>query len=155
MSEGEGPTRGQGPIQGEGPIGVEDSKLDEMLGAARAIMPRAYVPYSGFHVGAAILNEDGTIRTAVNVENASYPLSVCAERNAASAMVVSGHAKILAVAVATDGPSPTPPCGGCRQVLWEFGGADTPVVVEGANGVRARWRLGELLPHAFGPDDLR
>ena len=139
----------------KGPREIEDSQIDEMLHAARAIMPRAYVPYSGFHVGAAILNEDGTIRTAVNVENASYPLSVCAERNAAAAMVASGHGKILAVTVATDAPSPTPPCGGCRQVLWEFGEADTPVVAEGASGVRARWRLGELLPHAFGPDDLR
>ena len=146
---------GEGPIQGVGSRDVEDPKLDEMLRAARAIMPRAYVPYSGFHVGAAILNEDGTIRTAVNVENASYPLSVCAERNAAAAMVASGHGKILAVAVATDAPSPTPPCGGCRQVLWEFGEAGTSVVAEGANGVRARWHLGELLPHAFGPDDLR
>ena len=134
---------------------VDDAKLDELLRAARAIMPRAYVPHSGFHVGAAILNEDGTIRTAVNVENASYPLSVCAERNAAAAMVASGQGTILAVTVATDAPSPTPPCGGCRQVLWEFGDTDTPVVAEGANGVRARWRLGELLPHAFGPDDLR
>ncbi len=134
---------------------VDDAKLDEMLSAARAIMSRAYVPYSGFRVGATILNEDGMIRPGVNVENASYPLSVCAERNAVASMVMSGHQKILAVAFATDGPSPTPPCGGCRQVLWEFGDADTPVVAEGANGVRARWRLGELLPHAFGPDDLR
>jgi cytidine deaminase len=139
----------------EGSTEVEDPKLDEMLGAARAIMPRAYVPYSGFHVGAVILNEDGTIRLGVNIENASYPLSVCAERNAVASMVMSGHGKILAVAVATDADTPTPPCGGCRQVLWEFGDADTPVVAEGANGVRARWRLGELLPHAFGPDDLR
>jgi cytidine deaminase len=141
--------------EAEDPVGVEDSTIDEMLEAARAIMPNAYVPYSGFHVGAALLNEDGTIRAAVNVENASYPLSVCAERNAAASMVASGQGKILAVAVATDAHTPTPPCGGCRQVLREFGGADTPVVAEGANGVRARWRLGELLPHAFGPDDLR
>ena len=139
----------------ESPRPVDDSKLDEMLQAARAILPRAYVRYSGFHVGAALLNEDGAIRSAVNVENASYPLSVCAERNAAAVMVASGHTKILAVAVATNAKTPTPPCGGCRQVLWEFGDADTPVVTEGANGVRARWRLGELLPHAFGPDDLR
>lgn len=135
--------------------GVDDAQLDQMLSAARAIMPRAYVPYSGFHVGAALLNEDGTIRPGVNIENASYPLSVCAERNAVAMMVMSGYQKILAVAVATDADTPTPPCGGCRQVLWEFGDADTPVVAEGANGVRARWRLGELLPHAFGPDDLR
>jgi cytidine deaminase len=144
-----------GPRNETGPGEVEDSKIDEMLKAARAIMPRAYVPYSRFRVGAVILNEDGTTRPGVNIENASYPLSVCAERNAVASMVMSGHAKILAVAVATDADSPTPPCGGCRQVLWEFGDADTPVVAEGANGVRARWRLGELLPHAFGPDDLR
>lgn len=134
---------------------VDDATLEEMIAAARAIMPRAYVPYSGFHVGAAVLNEDGTIRPGVNVENASYPLSVCAERNAVASMVIAGRKKILAVAVATDAPTPTPPCGGCRQVLWEFGDADTPVVAEGADGARARWRLGELLPHAFGPDDLR
>ena len=134
---------------------VEDSTLDEMLRSARAIMPRAHVPYSGFHVGAALLNEDDVIRQGVNVENASYPLSVCAERNAVASMVGSGRRKILAVAVATGAPTPTPPCGGCRQVLWEFGDADTPVVAEGADGTRARWRLGDLLPHAFGPDDLR
>src|SRR5687767_12765701 len=134
---------------------LDDARLNEMLGAARAIRQRAYAPYSGFPVGAAILNEDGMIRGGVNIENASYPLSVCAERNAVAMMVMSGQEKILAVAVATDADMPTPPCGGCRQVLWEFGDADTPVVAEGANGVRARWRLGELLPHAFGPDDLR
>jgi len=134
---------------------VTDATLDEMLRAAREIMPRAYVPYSGFHVGAALLDEDGTIRAAVNVENASYPLSVCAERNAVASMVGAGQEKIFAVAVATNAVHPTPPCGGCRQVLWEFGDADMPVVAEGADGIRARWRLGELLPHAFGPDDLR
>jgi cytidine deaminase len=134
---------------------VTDATLDEMLRAAREIMPRAYVPYSGFHVGAALLDEDGAIRTAVNVENASYPLSVCAERNAVASMVGAGQKKIFAVAVATNAAHPTPPCGGCRQVLWEFGDADTPVVAEGADGIRSRWRLGELLPHAFGPDDLR
>jgi cytidine deaminase len=139
----------------EGPTEIEDATLEEMLRAARAIMPRAYVPYSGFHVGAALLNEDGAIRSGVNVENASYPLSVCAERNAVASMVGSGQTKVLAVAVATNAAHPTPPCGGCRQVLWEFGDADTPVVAEGAEGVRARWRLGDLLPDAFGPDDLR
>jgi cytidine deaminase len=139
----------------EGSREVDDATLDEMLRAARAIMSRAYVPYSGFHVGAALLNEDGTIRLGVNVENASYPLSVCAERNAVASMVGSGQTKILAVAVATNAAHPTPPCGGCRQVLWEFGDADTPVVAEGADGIRARWRLGALLPDAFGPDDLR
>jgi cytidine deaminase len=133
---------------------VDDERLDELLRAARASLPNAYAPYSRFHVGAAILSEDGAVRAGVNIENASYPLSVCAERNAVAAMVVAGARRIEAVAVATDADTPTPPCGGCRQVLWEFAGADTPVVAEGARGVRARWRLGELLPHAFGPDDL-
>jgi cytidine deaminase len=133
---------------------VDDAKLDELVRAARAMMPRAHAPYSGFHVGAALLDEDGTIRPGVNIENASYPLSVCAERNAVATMIMSGSKRILAVGVATDAERPTPPCGGCRQVLWEFGDADTPVVAEGAGGVRARWRLGDLLPDAFGPDDL-
>jgi cytidine deaminase len=133
---------------------IDDAKLDEMVRAARAIRQRAYAPYSGFPVGAAVLTEHGMIRGGVNIENASYPLSVCAERNAVASMVMSGYEKILAVAVATDAERPTPPCGGCRQVLWEFAGADTPVVAEAAEGVRARWRLGELLPHAFGPEDL-
>jgi cytidine deaminase len=134
--------------------GVEDGRLDELAGAARAIRSRAYAPYSGFLVGAAVLSEDGTIYPGVNLENASYPLSVCAERNAVAATVLAGQRRILAVAVATDGERPTPPCGGCRQVLWEFGDADTPVVAEGAGGVRVRWTLGQLLPDAFGPDDL-
>ena len=135
-------------------VEVDDAKIDEMIRAARQIMRRAYAPYSGFQVGAAVLNEDGTIRAGVNVENASYPLSVCAERNAVAAMVLAGQHRILAVAVATEARRPTPPCGGCRQVLFEFGEADAPVVAEGAAGVRASWRLGELLPDAFGPDDL-
>ena len=134
--------------------GVDDAKLDELVRAARAIRARAYAPYSGFLVGSALLNEDGMIRGGVNIENASYPLSVCAERNAVASMVMSGYEKILAVGVATDAERPTPPCGGCRQVLWEFGDADTQVVAEGADGVRARWTLGQLLPEAFGPDDL-
>jgi cytidine deaminase len=132
----------------------DDARLDEMIHAAREAMPQAYAPYSAFRVGAAILNEDGVVRSGVNVENASYPLSVCAERNAVAAMVVAGQRQVLAVAVATDATTPTPPCGGCRQVLWEFGDADTVVVAEGAGGVRARWRLGDLLPDAFGPNDL-
>jgi cytidine deaminase len=133
---------------------VDETMVDEMLRSARDLLPRAYAPYSGFHVGAALLDGDAAIRTGVNIENASYPLSVCAERNAVGSMIASGERRILAVAVATDAPAPTPPCGGCRQVLWEFGDADTPIVAEGAEGIRSRWRLGDLLPHAFGPDDL-
>jgi cytidine deaminase len=134
---------------------VADDTLDALVRTARAARERAYAPYSGFLVGSALLNEDGEIRPGVNIENASYPMSVCAERNAVAAMISAGQRRIRAVAVATDADRPTPPCGGCRQVLWEFGDADTPVVAEGAGGVRVRWRLGDLLPDAFGPDDLR
>lgn len=133
---------------------VDDAALEAMLRTAREQLPRAYAPYSGFHVAAALLNEDGQVRPGVNIENASYPLSVCAERNAVGSMVLAGQRRIIAVAVATDGDTATPPCGGCRQVLWEFGDADTPVIAEGAGGVRSRWRLGDLLPDAFGPGDL-
>jgi cytidine deaminase len=129
--------------------GVED-RLEDLLAAARAVRERAYAPYSDFAVGAAVL-AGGTIFTGLNVENASYPLSVCAERSAVSAMVAAGVRRIEAVAVVAGGSQgPTPPCGGCRQVLWEFAEAGVPVVSEHASdGGRARWTVGELLPAAF------
>jgi cytidine deaminase len=126
---------------------VNDEELGDLLAAAREIRGRAYVPYSGFQVGAAILAEE-RVFTAVNVENASYPLSVCAERNAVAAMVAAGKRRLQAVAVVTDAERPTPPCGGCRQVLAEFG-IDAVVVSETLGGVRARWTVSELLPEPF------
>jgi cytidine deaminase len=126
---------------------VNDEELGDLLAAAREIRGRAYVPYSGFQVGAAILAEE-QVFTAVNVENASYPLSVCAERNAVAAMVAAGRRRLQAVAVVTDAERPTPPCGGCRQVLAEFG-IDAVVVSETLGGVRARWTVSELLPEPF------
>src|SRR5947207_11936726 len=83
-------------------------------------MDRAYAPYSGFAVGAAVI-ANGQIFTGQNIENASYPVSVCAERNAVGRMIDAGERRIDAVAVVTAAESPTPPCGACRQVLWEFG----------------------------------
>lgn len=134
---------------------IEPDVLDRMVASARAIRKNAYAPYSGFHVGAALLAGD-EIFAAVNVENASYPMSVCAERNAVSMAVASGAAAgTRAVAVVTDADTPIPPCGGCRQVLFEFGGAGLAVVAESADGsVRTMWSLDELLPDAFGPSDL-
>jgi cytidine deaminase len=126
---------------------VNDEELGDLLAAAREIRGRAYVPYSGFQVGAAILAEE-EVFTAVNVENASYPLSVCAERNAVAAMVTAGKRRLQAVAVVTDAERPTPPCGGCRQVLAQFG-IDAVVVSETLGGVRARWTVSELLPEPF------
>jgi cytidine deaminase len=133
---------------------IEPVRLDELVQAARDIRAIAYAPYSGFHVGAALLAGD-RILTAVNVENASYPLSVCAERNAVATAVAAGTTDVRAVAVVTDAETPTPPCGGCRQVLFEFGGPGMAVIAENADGsVRTYWSLDELLPHAFGPRDL-
>ena len=134
---------------------IEPEVLEGMIAAARDVRVKAYAPYSGFHVGAAVL-AGNDILAAVNVENASYPLSVCAERNAVAMAVAGGvAAAIRAVAVVTDAGTPTPPCGGCRQVLFEFGGPGMAVVAESADGSeRATWSLDQLLPHAFGPTDL-
>ena len=128
--------------------------IDGLVGAARGARERAYAPYSGFLVGAAILADDGRVFTGVNVENASYPLSVCAERTAVQRGVAEGARRFSAVAVVASNDEPTWPCGGCRQVLLEFG-ADMVVVSEGLGGSRMERPLRELLPDAFGPDKLR
>jgi cytidine deaminase len=127
--------------------------VDALVAAARAARERAYAPYSDFLVGAAVI-ADGETFTAPNIENASYPLSVCAERNAVAVAVAAGHRRIRAVAVVGSGDTPTPPCGGCRQVLFEFGGPGLTVICESPAGARTMWALEDLLPEAFGPDDL-
>ncbi len=103
-------------------------------------------------MGAAVLAGD-RIFTGVNVENAAYPLTVCAERNAVAAAVAAGERRIEAVAVVAGDAEPSPPCGGCRQVLAELG-PEALVVCESVPGERRTWRLPELLPEAFGPASL-
>lgn len=126
--------------------------IDEAVRQARDAMTRAYAPYSGFRVGAAIV-AGGRIFTGQNIENASHPVAVCAERNAVAHMVNAGVLRIDAVAVATEEEEPTPPCGACRQVLWEFG-PESIVIAETPAGERVVWALEDLLPYAFGPRDL-
>ena len=126
---------------------LDEAALEGLVEAARAVRDQAYAPYSGFAVGAALLAE-GRVFTAVNVENASYPISVCAERNAVAAMVAAGERIIDAIAVVTAAPSPTPPCGACRQVLWEFGPSGT-VIAETDGGSRLLWAIEDLLPAPF------
>ena len=117
--------------------------------AARAVRRRAYAPYSRFRVGAAVA-AGGRIHSGCNVENASYGLTLCAERSAAAAAVAAGARRIEAVAVASGTSPPTPPCGMCLQTLAELAGPGLPVVLLGARGGRVETTLGELLPRAFG-----
>lgn len=117
--------------------------------AARAVRARAWAPYSRFRVGAAVL-AGGAIHRGCNVENASYGLTVCAERNAVAAAVAAGARRVEAVAVASGTAPPTPPCGACLQVLAELGRPETVVLLVGARGTRVETTLGELLPRAFG-----
>lgn len=132
--------------------GPPDGNLDLLLAEARSAMDRAYAPYSRFFVGAAVSTEIGVFAGA-NVENASYGLSICAERVAAASAVAAGARTIDAVAVTSSAEEPTSPCGACRQFLNEFGPTMT-VVSEGTSGRRKTWRLSDLLPDAFGPSDL-
>jgi cytidine deaminase len=129
--------------------------VTDLEAAALAAMPHAYAPYSKFHVGAAI-RADGEVFTGVNVENASYPLSVCAERNAIAAAISAGKHRLEEVAVATNASPPAAPCGGCRQVLREFVAEPDDVMITAINpqGERRAWTLGQLLPDSFTGDEL-
>jgi cytidine deaminase len=117
--------------------------------AARTAMARAYAPYSDFPVGAAGLTDDGRIVVGCNVENASYGLGLCAECGLVSALHGTGGGRLVAVSVVERHGEPVMPCGRCRQLLWEHGGAD--LLLETARGVLP---MSEVLPDAFGPDDL-
>ena len=129
------------------------TRLAGLLRAASRARARAYAPYSNFPVGAAVLS-GGRIFAACNVENSSYPLSACAERNAVAMAVSAGMRRIDAVAIVGGGDRAAAPCGGCRQVLAEFCAQDAPVVFASASGETVRTTLGALLPGAFGPADL-
>jgi cytidine deaminase len=117
------------------------------MARARAARDRAYAPYSGFHVGAALLTGDGEVFEGCNVENASYGLTICAERGAVMAAVAAGKRTFRAVFIATDGSGPAAPCGACRQVLAEF--APDLLVVSEAGGTTTEWTMDRLLPDPF------
>ena len=120
---------------------------------AAAAMEHAYAPYSRFRVGAALLGADGSIAEGCNVENASYPAGICAERAAVASAVARGVRDFAAIMIFTEAESPTPPCGMCRQVLMEFA-PHLEVLSVTRNGAEARWSMSDLLPRAFTPTSL-
>lgn len=125
----------------------------ELIAAARTARERAYVPYSHFPVGAALLADDGTLYTGCNIENASFGLTNCAERTAIFKMVSDGRRRFTAIAVIGDTEGPCSPCGACRQVMSEFG-PDARVVLTNLKGDTLVTSVRELLPGAFTPGDV-
>lgn len=128
-----------------------ESKFEELIERASAARSAAYVPYSGFAVGAALLTASGEIYSACNVENASYGLTLCAERNAVACAVADGQRDFIAIAVVSD--RGVTPCGACRQVLAEFA-PDMTVIVADVDCSWKKYTVRGLLPDGFGPGDL-
>lgn len=139
---------------GETPASSGDHQMVVLRERALAAMDRAYAPYSNFRVGAALLASDGMITEGCNVENASYPAGICAERGAVAAAVARGSQRFEALIIASEADDPTPPCGICRQVLQEFS-PHLLIVSVTRSGREARWSLDELLPKAFTPQSLQ
>ena len=120
----------------------------KLVAAARKARRNARAEYSKFKVGAALETADGTVMTGCNIENASYGLTICAERVAMFKALSEGHRKFRRIAIVIDSTAPTPPCGACRQILWEFGG-DLEVILANPRGETGRYQLGDLLPQPF------
>src|SRR5215831_20593417 len=121
---------------------------DLLLSAALAAREHAHAPFSGFRVGAAVEDESGRVHTGCNVENATYGLTICAERVAIFKAISEGVLGFRRIAIVADTESLTPPCGACRQILWEFCG-DIEIVLGNLNGKTETLHLGELFPRAF------
>jgi cytidine deaminase len=124
------------------------SDHDRLVAAARAARESAVADYSGFKVGAALETIDGRIVTGCNIENSTYGLTICAERVAVFKALSEGHREFRRIAVVADTNDPTPPCGACRQILWEFAG-DIEIVLANLDSVTATHRMSDLLPHPF------
>lgn len=133
--------------------GVDDATWLRLIEAAKTVQPRAHVPYSNFHVGAALLGESGEIYTGVNVEIASIGATVCAERSAISKAITAGEKRFVALCVITRMDPPSAPCGICRQCLAEFC-EDLPVLMINPEGGRRMSSLDELLPLRFSGLDF-
>jgi cytidine deaminase len=122
--------------------------MTTLIEAAKTVRERAHAPFSNFKVGAAIEDEHGQIYTGCNVENASYGLTLCAERVAVFKAISEGAGKLLRIAIVADTPTPTPPCGACRQILWEFMG-DAEVTLVNLDNQQETIKMSAILPRAF------
>ena len=129
------------------------SQFDALVSAAKAAREKAHAPFSKFKVGAALRTVSGKIYGGCNVENATYGLTVCAERVAIFKAISEGERKFDAIAVATDTDTLTPPCGACRQLIWEFCG-DVPVVMSNLQGKVEELRMSQLFPKPFDSSNL-
>ena len=128
--------------------------MNNLMEQSKIAMQTAYVPYSKFKVGAALLTEDGKVYHGCNIENSSYGLANCAERTAIFKAVSEGNMKFKAIAVVADTAGPCSPCGACRHVISEFCAPDMPLYLTNLNGDVKQTTVGELLPGAFSPEDL-
>lgn len=131
------------------PRAIDDRARARLVAAARAVRRHAHAPYSRFRVGAAVIDDQGRLHVGCNLENASYGLTVCAERNAVAAAVAAGARRVRAVAVASSSRPPARPCGACRQVLAELGDDDLLILLAPPSGPAETRRLGDLLPESF------
>jgi cytidine deaminase len=129
--------------------------LDELLERAKAARVRAYAPYSRFPVGAALRSASGAVFSGCNVENAAYPLGICAESSAIAAMVAGGETRIAEILVLGPGPGRIAPCGACRQRIAEFAAPEALIHLADEMGAVETMTLPELLPRAFGPASLK
>lgn len=127
---------------------------DQLIAQSKIARENAYVPYSKFKVGAALLTEDGTVYHGCNIENASYSMTNCAERTAFFKAVSEGVTKFAAIAIVADTPGPVSPCGACRQVMAEFCSQTMPVYLTNMNGDIQQTTVGDLLPGAFTSEDM-
>ncbi|MGB8277461.1 MAG: cytidine deaminase [Methylovirgula sp.] len=128
--------------------------IDRLFEAATAARRNAYAPYSGFAVGAALLTASGAIFAGANVENAAYPVGLCAEAAAIAGMIAAGERQIAEILILAESAEPIMPCGACRQRLFEFATKEMKVHSARPAGVALSLRLAELFPHAFGPGSL-
>lgn len=128
---------------------------EELIQKAIEAKAKAIPTYSNFHVGAALLTEEGKIYYGANIENASYGLTICAERTAVFTALINGERKFKAIAIAGDSDKYLPPCGACRQILLEFCGKDLEVIMVNSKGESKSMKMNELLPFSFGEEFLK